>query len=132
MVSTELPQRPPALAAMVTVPALCTVIMAMPVSGLGWVMSTIELSDALKVTSVGSTLFTTTGTWNVCVPSKAEYMGVNSSLSESLAQAPFPTAPDPPLPLPALPALPPVPGDSPVSVGVLAPQACAQTARTQR
>src|SRR5215467_12173856 len=74
MVSVDIPQRPPPCATMVTVPAFSVVIIAPPVS-VSFAMATIDGSDAPHSRTLLSTPSTTAGTWNVCFPSKAEYIG---------------------------------------------------------
>src|SRR6478736_3529476 len=82
MVSSELPHRFPALAMIDTVPALRVVIITPPV--VGSVSSLTMLgSDALQVMAIwlASRPFTTAGTWKVCTPSYAEYIGENKMVS---------------------------------------------------
>src|SRR5580693_1488245 len=96
MLSTEVPQRSPADAVIVTdpVPALFTVIMVPPVSGSGAKETTVS-SDADQVTLLEIPL-TTAGTWYSCDGSYAEYIGLKTTSSTLFALVQGVPPPPPP------------------------------------
>src|SRR3954469_14172612 len=71
-------------------------------------MSTIEVSDADQVMVSGSTLFTSAGSWNMCTPSTALYIGEKRTSSAGFSQPVTPGLLDPPAPPPP-PGVPPEP-----------------------
>ncbi len=98
IVSSEAPHRLPALAMIDTLPAFRVVIITPPV--VGSVSSFTMLgSEALQSMLVwlASMPVTTAGTWNVCTPSYAEYIGEKTMLRAVLGQPVGSSLLDPPV-----------------------------------